>query len=37
MIQIITGDKGKGKTKVLIDKVNNERNERKTGSYGQPL
>ncbi len=24
MIQIITGDKGKGKTKVLIDKVNNE-------------
>jgi hypothetical protein len=24
MIQIITGDKGKGKTKVLIDKVNND-------------
>ena len=24
MIQIITGDMGKGKTKVLIDKVNNE-------------
>lgn len=24
MIQIITGDKGKGKTKVLIEKVNNE-------------
>lgn len=24
MIHIITGDKGKGKTKALIDKVNNE-------------
>jgi hypothetical protein len=24
MIQIITGDRGKGKTKVLIDKVNND-------------
>lgn len=24
MLQIITGDKGKGKTKVLIDKVNND-------------
>lgn len=26
MIQIITGDKGKGKTKVLINKVNNDAN-----------
>lgn len=26
MIQIITGDKGKGKTKVLIEKVNNDVN-----------